>query len=58
MVVFRIGILALAAAGTLAAERLTGIVTSGGLPVPGTSVTASRADQKLVTATDDNGSYV
>src|SRR5690349_14046227 len=34
-----------------------GQVQSGGLPVPGATVTAIQNDQKLVTTTDDQGRY-
>src|ERR1051326_8083030 len=34
-----------------------GTVQSGGLPVPGATVTAIQNDQKMVTTTDDQGRY-
>jgi carboxypeptidase family protein len=35
----------------------SGQVTFGGLPVPGATVTATSGDKKLVTATDDQGTF-
>jgi hypothetical protein len=46
----------IAVAGLMAAEH-HGTVKFGGLPVPGASITATRADKKLVTTTDENGRY-
>ena len=46
----------IAVAGLLAAEH-HGTVKSGGLPVPGASVTAIKGDKKLYTTTDENGRY-
>ena len=46
----------IAVAGLLAAEH-HGTVKSGGLPVPGASVTATKGDKKLYTTTDENGRY-
>src|SRR5215472_6648941 len=46
----------LLAAGVWASEH-HGTVQSGGLPVPGATVTAVQNDQKLVTTTDDQGRY-
>ncbi|MCX6628371.1 MAG: TonB-dependent receptor [Candidatus Solibacter sp.] len=43
-------------AGLMAAEY-HGTVKSGGLPVPGASVTATKGDKKHVTTTDENGRY-
>src|SRR5690349_19086842 len=34
-----------------------GTVQSGGLPIPGATVTAIQNDQKLVTTTDEQGRY-
>lgn len=45
-------------AGLLSAAQHGGIVRSAGQPVPGATVTATLADQKFVTATDENGNYV
>ena len=42
--------------GLLAAEH-HGIVKSGGLPVPGATITATQGDKKVVTTTDDAGFY-
>lgn len=46
----------LAASGLVASEY-HGLVTSGGLPIPGATVTATQGDKKLVTTTDDKGVY-
>lgn len=35
----------------------SGIVKSGGLPIPGATVTATQGDHKTVTTTDENGRY-
>ena len=42
--------------GLLAAEH-HGIVKSGGLPVPGATITATQGDKKIVTTSDDTGFY-
>ena len=42
----------------LCAAEHRGTVTFGGLPVPGVSVTAWRAETALRTITDGNGSYL
>src|ERR1035441_459673 len=42
--------------GLMASEH-HGSVKSGGLPVPGASVTATQGDKKVLTTTDENGSY-
>src|ERR1022692_1011661 len=42
--------------GLLASEH-HGIIKSGGLPVPGATVTATMGDKKVVTTSDDNGAY-
>jgi hypothetical protein len=45
-------------AGTvLFASEHHGVVQSGGLPVPGATVTATQGDKKLATTTDDQGAY-
>src|SRR5262245_16387450 len=41
----------------LAGGEHSGQVTFGGLPVPGASVTATSGDKKLVTATDEQGTF-
>ncbi len=41
----------------LAAEQLKGLVSSSGRPVPGAVVTASQADRRVTTATDEAGRY-
>ncbi len=42
--------------GLLAAEH-HGVVKSGGLPIPGATVTATMGDKKIITTTDENGAY-
>src|ERR1035438_6193157 len=42
--------------GLLAAEH-HGIVKSGGLPVPGATITATQGDKKILTTSDDTGFY-
>src|SRR5436190_14344618 len=42
--------------GLMAAEH-HGIVKSGGLPVPGATVTATKGDEKRTTTTDETGRY-
>jgi hypothetical protein len=46
----------IAVAGLLASEH-HGTVKSGGLPVPGATVTATKGDERHVTTTDENGRY-
>jgi len=46
----------IAASSLLAAEH-HGIVKSGGIPVPGATVTATMGDKTVATTTDDNGAY-
>src|SRR5215831_388010 len=46
----------LAVAGLMAAEH-HGTIKSGGLPLPGVTVTVSQADKKQTTTTDENGRY-
>ena len=45
------------AAGIVRAASHSGIVTFGGLPVPGATVTATRADVTRTTTTDAAGEY-
>src|ERR1035437_7351846 len=45
-----------AVSGLMAAEH-HGVVKSGGLPIPGVTITATQADKKTVTTTDDQGAY-
>ena len=45
-----------AVAGLMAAEH-HGVIKSGGLPVPGASITATKGDKKLFTTSDENGRY-
>src|SRR6516164_6979051 len=52
----RISVAILASAALMASEH-HGTVKSGGLPVPGATVTASLGAQKLVTTTDELGGY-
>ena len=46
----------LAVTGLMAAEH-HGTIKSGGLPLPGVTVTVSQADKKQTTTTDENGRY-
>src|SRR5215475_3639245 len=46
----------LAVTALLASEH-HGVVKSGGLPIPGATITATQGDKKHVTTTDDNGAY-
>jgi hypothetical protein len=46
----------IAVTGLLASEH-HGIVKSGGIPVPGATITAIQGDKKLSTTTDDQGAY-
>src|SRR5690242_10006536 len=46
----------LAVSGLLASEH-HGVVKSGGVPIPGATVTAIQGDKKVVTTTDDQGAY-
>ncbi len=46
------------AAATLFASEQQGLVTFGGLPVPGATVTATQGDKKYSTVTDAQGKYV
>src|SRR5215475_6881266 len=46
----------IAVAGLMASEH-HGTVKSGGLPVPGATVTATKGDERHVTTTDENGRY-
>ena len=46
----------IAVTGLLASEH-HGIIKSGGLPVPGATVTATMGDKKVVTTSDDDGVY-
>ena len=43
-------------AGLMAAEH-HGVIKSGGLPVPGATVTAAKAGKKVFTTSDENGKY-
>jgi hypothetical protein len=52
----RFSVAILASAALMASEH-HGTVKSGGLPVPGATVTATQATQKLVTTTDELGAY-
>ncbi len=42
---------------TLAASEQHGVVTFGGLPVPGATVTATQGDHKITAVTDPDGAY-
>src|SRR5690242_4010612 len=46
----------LAVTALLASEH-HGVVKSGGLPIPGATVTATQGDKKQVTTTDEKGAY-
>src|SRR6266567_6133871 len=46
----------IAVAGLVASEY-HGVVKSGGLPIPGATVTAMQVDKKVVTTTDEQGAY-
>jgi hypothetical protein len=48
---------ALIAVTALLASEHHGVVQSGGLPVPGATVTMTQGDKKFVTTTDGNGVY-
>jgi len=52
----RLLVAAIAVAGLFASEH-HGVIKSGGLPVPGATVTATMGDKKVVTTSDDNGEY-
>src|SRR5271156_303061 len=41
----------------LAASEQHGVVTFGGLPVPGATVTATQGDKKITAVTDPDGAY-
>jgi hypothetical protein len=41
----------------LLASEHHGVVKSGGIPIPGATVTATQGDKKVVTTTDDQGAY-
>ena len=56
MKIGRLVAVCLAVTGLLASEH-HGVVNSGGLPIPGATVTATQGDKKLVTTTDDQGAY-
>ncbi|MGA2147823.1 MAG: carboxypeptidase regulatory-like domain-containing protein [Bryobacteraceae bacterium] len=45
------------AVSSLLAYEHHGVVKSGGMPVPGATVTVTQGDKKLVTTTDDQGLY-
>jgi len=46
------------AAGALMASEHRGTVQSGGVALPGVTVTATRDDKKVSTTTDDSGAYL
>src|SRR5215472_9064889 len=43
--------------GALSASEHHGTVKSGGLPLPGVTITMTQGDKKLVTTTDERGAY-
>src|SRR5512143_3941774 len=45
------------AVSSLLASEHRGFVKSGGMPIPGATVTATKGDKKVVTTTDDQGGY-
>jgi hypothetical protein len=47
----------MAVTGLMASEH-RGTVQSGGVPLPGVTVTATSGDKKVTTTTDDNGAYL
>ena len=50
-------ILACSCAVTLMAAEYHGVVKSGGLPIPGATVSATKGDKRVVTTTDEQGAY-
>src|SRR5580698_7214414 len=50
-------VVACAAVFALAASPHHGVVTFGGLPLPGATVTVTQVDKKLVAVTDQQGAY-
>jgi hypothetical protein len=50
-------VIALGAVSALEASEHHGIVTFHGLPLPGVVVTATQGDRKVVTSTDEDGTY-
>ena len=52
-----VALIALMLPGFAHAADHTGQVTLGGVPVPGATVTATREDQRVTTATDQSGRY-
>lgn len=52
----RLLVASIAVTGLLASEH-HGVIKSGGLPVPGATVTATMGDKKVATTSDDNGAY-
>ena len=55
-IIGRLLIACIAVTGLVAAEH-HGVVKSGGLPVPGATVTITMGDKKQVTTTDEQGAY-
>src|SRR5438552_1169398 len=55
-VVASLGAASVAVTGLVASEH-HGVVQSGGLAVPGATITATHGDQKVLTTTDGNGAY-
>jgi hypothetical protein len=53
----RFAVIACMAVFGLAAAEHRGVVTFGGLPLPGATVTASQGDKKVATVTDAHGLY-
>lgn len=42
---------------SMLASEHRGVVKSGGMPIPGATVTATKGDKKVTTTTDDQGAY-
>ncbi|MBV9743755.1 MAG: carboxypeptidase regulatory-like domain-containing protein, partial [Acidobacteriia bacterium] len=55
--ILSISVLVAAAATAVHASEHHGTVTSSGLPLPGVTITATQADRKLTTTTDEHGYY-
>src|SRR5262249_54707458 len=47
----------MASTGVANAAEYAGVVTVGGIPIPGATVTASRSDKQVVTTTDQAGVF-
>ncbi len=47
----------LSCAATVAASEYRGVVTFGGLPLPGATITATQGTKKLTAVSDQDGAY-